>query len=124
MYWTPILQYSGHGEYSGEQDWQRPRSYKAYILMVKMDNTDRYLTSGNDIDADKNKGGKGNEEWWLGALLDREVRVKGVWVESWITQRNIRGLVLGAENIKIHETRSLLTHIMKRPTCQVTIIAF
>lgn len=66
MYWTLIWQYSGHGEYSDEEDWQRPQSYKAYILMVEMDNTDRYLTSGNDIDADKNKGGKGNEEWWLG----------------------------------------------------------
>lgn len=43
--------------------------------------------------------------------------------DAWITQRNMLGLVLGAENIKIHETRSLLTHIMKRPTCQVTIIA-
>lgn len=60
---------------------------------------------------------------WV-ALLNREVRVKGMWVESWITQKNIWGLVLGAENIKIHETRSLLTHIMKSPTYQVTIIVF
>lgn len=54
---------------------------------------------------------------WV-ALLDREVRVKGMCVESWITQSNMLG-----QNIKIHETRSLLTHIMQRPACQVTVIA-